>query len=104
MKIKKETSSWDHLIVQKSGLFLYNSGNVLKTRKGERACPLPLPTPAHCDSALLPVPGVIIIGCARVAGQAEGKAPWNVIVGVKLVVYPILSPEVRVYSISDVDV
>jgi hypothetical protein len=57
---------------------LYNKGNVLTTKGGDSACPLPLPTHAHSDSALLPVLGVIAIRGAKWREQAEGEAPWNV--------------------------
>jgi hypothetical protein len=39
---------------------------------GDRACPLPLPTPPHCDWAVLPVLGSVII---RGYPSGGGKAP-----------------------------
>jgi hypothetical protein len=57
--------------VYKIKIILYNKGNVLKAKGGDSACPLLLPTPAHCDSALLPVLGVIAIGGAIVAGASR---------------------------------
>ena len=57
---------------------LYNKGNALKTKGGDRACPLPVPTPAHCDSALLPVPGSSQLGRHSGGGKPKEKAPWNV--------------------------
>ena len=69
MQFKKEKSLWDHMMFKK--IILYNNGNVLKTKGGDSACPLPLPTPAHSDNALLPVLGVITIGGAIVAGASR---------------------------------
>jgi hypothetical protein len=57
IKIKKETSLPDHVMFKNQDYFLYTSGNVLKTKTGDSACPLPLTTPGHCDSAVLPLPG-----------------------------------------------
>ena len=48
--------------VYKIKIILYNNGNVLKAKGGDSACPLPLPTPAHCDSALLPFWGSSQLG------------------------------------------
>ena len=58
---------------------LYNKGNALKTKGGDRACPLPLPTPAHSDSALLPVLGSSQLGAPHSGGgKPKEKAPDNV--------------------------
>jgi hypothetical protein len=48
MQFKKEKSLWDHIMF-KNQVFFHNNGNVLKTKGGDSACPLPLPTPAHCE-------------------------------------------------------
>jgi hypothetical protein len=46
MQFKKEKSLWDYVMFKNQDI-VYNNGNVLKTKGGNSACPLPLPTPAH---------------------------------------------------------
>jgi len=78
MQFEKVKSLWDHMMLKKSRLFLCDNGNDLKTKRGDSAFPLPLPTPAPCDSALLPVLGSSQLGRHSGGGKPKEKAPWNV--------------------------
>jgi hypothetical protein len=79
MQFKKEKSLWDHMILKKTKIILYNTGNVLKTQGGDSACPLPLPTPR-----IAIVRNYLFWGSSQLGARHSGgvkpkeKAPWNV--------------------------
>jgi len=55
--------------------FFYNIMEIIQKKGGDSACPLPLPTPAPCDSVVLPALGLSQLGASKVAGASRRKKP-----------------------------
>jgi hypothetical protein len=84
MQIKKEKSLRDYLMFKNQDYF-----TIMECSKDQRRGQCLSPHPLLLRIAIaLPVLGVIIFGAPEWWGQAEGEAPWNVMIGAKLVVYP----------------
>jgi|APFre7841882590_1041340.scaffolds.fasta_scaffold295404_1 hypothetical protein len=72
--------------------------NYSQNKGGDGACPLPLPTPAPCDSLVLPVQRVIATGGFKsVGGKPKAMSPGTLESEGKREVNPFKFPRQRVF-------